>query len=221
MTNFWENVHKSRDWGKYPSEIIVRFIAQNFYLAPDRNSVKILEIGCGIGSNLNFCAKEGFEIHGIDISKTAVKKCINMLDQENIKWNGKISAGDLTPIKYKNNYFDAVIDSECLTCNSLNKTVDIMSEIYRVIKPKGKFISVAFATDSKVGSLESENKKKLIKPKVGPLSIGQTVRLINKDDIENLYKKFFDIESYEIMQRTTNNRKYNIVEYVVNCVKRT
>ena len=58
--NIWDEVFRSQPWGKYPSEDVIRFVARNFYKAPDRSSVKILEVGCGPGANLWYIAKERF-----------------------------------------------------------------------------------------------------------------------------------------------------------------
>ncbi|MBR1383475.1 MAG: hypothetical protein IJ555_06660 [Ruminococcus sp.] len=46
----WEKVHQERDWGKYPAESTIRFVARNFYSVPDRSRVKILDFGCGGGA---------------------------------------------------------------------------------------------------------------------------------------------------------------------------
>lgn len=27
----WENIHANQEWGKYPSEQVVRFVARNYY----------------------------------------------------------------------------------------------------------------------------------------------------------------------------------------------
>jgi len=32
----WERVFSSQAWGKYPGEDLIRFVARNFYAAPDR-----------------------------------------------------------------------------------------------------------------------------------------------------------------------------------------
>ena len=56
----WENIFLQKEWGKYPSIALVRFIASNYYDAQDRNEIKILEIGCGTGANLWYLAREGF-----------------------------------------------------------------------------------------------------------------------------------------------------------------
>jgi tRNA G46 methylase TrmB len=53
----WESIFQERDWGKYPGEELIRFVARNFYSFEDRKSVKLLEVGCGTGANLWFMAK--------------------------------------------------------------------------------------------------------------------------------------------------------------------
>ena len=41
----WEGIFSSREWGKYPSETLIRFIARNFYNVSDRKAINILELG--------------------------------------------------------------------------------------------------------------------------------------------------------------------------------
>ena len=53
----WEEIFRSREWGKYPPEHLVRFIAGNFYGVPNRGAVGLLEIGCGPGANAWFMAR--------------------------------------------------------------------------------------------------------------------------------------------------------------------
>ena len=217
--NVWEMIHKAKDWGKYPSENIIRFIANNYYSVPKRYKVRILEIGCGVGSNIWYCAKEGFEIHGIDISKTAIKKCNDRLNEEIYNWRGEMRVGDLSSIDYEDNFFDAIIDNECLSCVSYSQTKTVLSEVKRVLKLGGKLISVAFSTSSKLHVSKNELSFKEVNPSKGPLSNNGTVRLIDEIDIKDLYGAFLKVDKYEIVQKTTNNRKYNIVEYVIQCSK--
>ncbi|ECL6467391.1 SAM-dependent methyltransferase, partial [Campylobacter jejuni] len=54
----WEQIFSKKEWGKYPSENVIRFIARNFYNVQDRSKINILELGFGTGANLWFCAKE-------------------------------------------------------------------------------------------------------------------------------------------------------------------
>ena len=45
--DIWDSIFSSKEWGRYPSEDLIRFIARNFYKAEKRSSIKILELGCG------------------------------------------------------------------------------------------------------------------------------------------------------------------------------
>ncbi|WP_240682424.1 hypothetical protein [Campylobacter jejuni] len=50
--NIWEQIFSKKEWGKYPSENVIRFIARNFYNVQDRSKINILELGFGTGANL-------------------------------------------------------------------------------------------------------------------------------------------------------------------------
>ena len=71
----WEEIHTKQEWGKYPPENLIRFIARNYYKMK-RESVKILDFGCGGGACTWFLAREGFDVFAFDGSPTAVKKAL-------------------------------------------------------------------------------------------------------------------------------------------------
>ena len=79
----WEYIHQNKEWGHYPAEHIIRFIARNYY-DKDRRNIKILDFGCGTGANTWYLAREGFDTYAFDISETAVKKLNNFLAQEGL-----------------------------------------------------------------------------------------------------------------------------------------
>lgn len=47
----WEEIHKTQEWGKYPTEHVIRFIARNYY-KKERSKIRILDFGCGGGRTL-------------------------------------------------------------------------------------------------------------------------------------------------------------------------
>ena len=134
----WEKLYKTRDWGKYPSEELIRFIAQNFYQKAEKSKVKILELGCGPGANIWYCAREGFKVFGVDGSTSAIEKCKTRLNHEIPNWNGELIVGDIVSLPYKSNQFDAVIDNEAIAHNSYEDSKRIYSEAARVLKNGGK-----------------------------------------------------------------------------------
>src|ERR1700680_3615300 len=92
----WEKVFRSRDWGKYPPEELVRFVALNYYSAPDRKLIRLLEIGCGTGANVWFMAREGFDVCGIDGSVTAIEKARQRLTGERVQ--AQLEVGDVAAL---------------------------------------------------------------------------------------------------------------------------
>ena len=111
----WENIHQKDMMGKYPSEYLVRTIARHFYHVSNRKAIRILEIGCGKGAQIWFLAREGFSVFGVDGSPTAVKYAANRFDSEQL--DGEIEVGDVIQLKWPDEFFDAVIDIECLMGN--------------------------------------------------------------------------------------------------------
>ena len=82
--NVWEKILQEREWGKYPNEEFVRFIGRYFFnLGKDeRKKIKICELGVGQGANVWFLLRENFDVYGIDISSTALKKLKRRLEMD-------------------------------------------------------------------------------------------------------------------------------------------
>ncbi len=143
--HIWEEVFSTQAWGKYPTEDLIRFVAQNFYRTPRRNAVKLLEVGCGPGANLWYLAREGFAVYGIDGSSTAIGQATDRLDRECPGWQGSLHIGDMGCLPFPDNNFDAVVDCEAVATNSHDDARTIYHEMYRVCRPGGKMLSITFA----------------------------------------------------------------------------
>lgn len=141
----WEKVFSTKEWGKYPTEELVRFVARNYYSVPDRGKVKILDLGCGTGAATWFMAREGFSVTGIDGSKTAIKIAEKRFTLEGLK--GDFAVGDIIDLDYGNGTFDCVTDIGAIQHNSYKNIKKIISEVYRVLKPGGKFFGMMIAAD--------------------------------------------------------------------------
>src|SRR3990172_1416727 len=147
--NVWEEVFRTHDWGKYPAEDLIRFVARSFYRAHNRGDVRILELGCGTGANLWFMAREGFAVYGIEGSRTAVGQARRRLDDECPGWVGEIICGDFSsPLPFEDGFFDGVVDNEAIYCNPFEVSKAIYTEGHRVLKAGGKLFSRTFATGS-------------------------------------------------------------------------
>lgn len=123
----------------YPNEEFLRFMGRNFFGIPvtERGGIKILEAGCGSGSNLWMIAREGFDAYGIDFSPTAVSYCQAML----AKWGATatVRIGDMTALPFPDASFNAVADVFSAYSLTEAQFTAFLSETARVLKPGGRF----------------------------------------------------------------------------------
>ncbi|MDI4650370.1 class I SAM-dependent methyltransferase [Cohnella hashimotonis] len=215
----WEKVFSSQQWGKYPGEDLIRFVARNFYKAEDRSVIRILEIGCGPGANLWYMAREGFKVYGIDGSSSAVTQAQQYLNASVPGWEGEVIKGDIINQPYQDGWFDAIIDNEAGSCNSYENALLIYKEAHRVLKPGGKIFIRTFAEGS-----WGEGTGERLAPDAwscsqGPLAGKGYSRFTKQSQIPELLAGF-EIESIEKLDRTMDDMKQVVSEWLVNGVKK-
>lgn len=189
--SIWEEVFRNREWGKYPPIPLVRFIAKNYYNAPDRSKIKILELGAGTGANLWYLAREGFTVYGIEYAQAGVEKIKQRLKQECLENRiGEIIEGDYFQVidNFPENFFDVILDIESLYCNNFSKTKAIIEKSISKLKPGGRFFSMTFA-DGTIGLEGEEVDYHMVYPKYGPLYGLGPLRYTTREDIYKLYKQ--------------------------------
>ena len=213
----WESVFSSREWGKYPSENLVRFIARTFYRS-NRPHIKILEIGCGTGANLWFCARENFSVYGIDASTSAINICKDRLNQEIPSWSGQLVVGGITELDFPSDFFDCVLDIECGCCLTLSSVHTAYSEVLRVLKPGSPFFVRTFAE----GSFGDKTGKQLDATTFlcsdGPAKGLGPCRYTPYLDIPTLLKGF-EVRDIELSSYTVSNLSNTIKEWSITAIK--
>ncbi|UCC91688.1 MAG: class I SAM-dependent methyltransferase [Candidatus Aenigmatarchaeota archaeon] len=210
----WERIFRSREWGKYPPEEVIRFIARNFYGVEPRNSVNILDIGCGTGAGSWYVAREGFRIYGIDGSETAIKLAKKRFGNENLTGDFKI--GDITSLPYPDEFFDGVIDLAAMECNRINDIKKIISEVYRVLKPGGKFFSMLIKVNSYGYGLGKKiENNTFTNIREGPHKDQGVIHFSSKEELNDFFKKFKNVE-IEYSERSVDNRRYLISHWIVS-----
>ena len=218
----WEQVFTGQEWGKYPPEDLIRFIARNFYNVENRKEIKILEVGCGPGANLWFLAREGFKIFGIDGSQAAITYAENRLNTECPNWRGELTVGDFSILPYPDNYFDAVVDIEAVYCNPYATSKQIYSEMARVVRGSGKLFSRTFAIGcwgDKTGEMVGHNAWIVAE---GPMEGKGYTRFTDIREVNELIHPF-TLEAIEVLSRTVANGAHRIKELLIfgkkNCTQ--
>lgn len=98
----------------------------------ENNYDTILEFGYGSGILLPTLAKISKKLHGIDIASNPsyVNTALNTL---HIK--AQLVKKDITKAKYPSNYFDVIVAFSVF--EHIAKPYKVLSEMYRILKPKG------------------------------------------------------------------------------------
>jgi len=215
----WEQIFKTRDWGKYPPEELIRFVARNFFSEPDRKAIRILELGCGTGANIWFLGREGFDAYGIDGSQTAIAKAEKRMQDEGLKTH--LQAGDINSLNgfYSPQYFDAVIDVACLQCNDLQAVQSILKQVLIALKPQGRVFSIMVAKGSYGEGLGREVEPgTFVDIEEGPLHDRGANHFFSLDEVKRLFGEFNNL-AIEESNRSLNNREGWYKNWVVEGIK--
>lgn len=216
----WEKVFQEREWAKYPPEELIRFVAWNFYNAPDRSRVRILDAGCGTGACTWYLAREGFSAYGIDGSRTGVSIARKRFKEEGLQ--AELQVGDLIQLPYPDDFFDAVVDAAAVTCNTLPNVRAIWAEFNRVLCAGGKLFSMVFAVGSWGYGLGDElETNTFTNIREGPLQGKGTTRFFEEKEVKELLTQSgFEPITIERNERTMHNQKYRISFMVVTAEKK-
>ncbi|MEQ8174881.1 MAG: class I SAM-dependent methyltransferase [Syntrophomonadaceae bacterium] len=215
----WDAIHSEQEWGKYPGEEVVRFVARNFY-GLERSCIRLLDAGCGSGAVAWFLAREGFTVYGFDGSATAVEKAENRIMAEGLR--AVFLVGDAANIPFPDRFFDGVIDSAMISANRSEHIKLILKECHRVLKSPGKFFSTglfnkatsSFNTGIQVGDNTYRNLAE------GPLQGKGQIHFFDKEEIASLWKKAgFSGLKIDSLVRSEGDGRHTIAYYMVEADK--
>lgn len=132
----------------------------------DKKFKNSLDIGCGVGSNLEILKKFSKSVVGIDNSKKAIDYCKH-------KGLKNVSVMNASKLKFKKDSFDLIL------CSDILEHVDdknVMEEVFRVLKPGGIFICSVPAHNYLWGPTDR---------------ISNHLRRYEKKELNNLFKNNF------------------------------
>ena len=210
---------------RYPNEVLIQFLASNYFNLPlkKRKKIKILELGCGSGANLWMMAKEGFDVYGIDVAPTGIKLAKKMMKSWNV--SVRLKMGNMRKLDFPDNFFDAIVDVVSVQHADLKGHNEIYCEAYRCLKPGGRLFQWHLGANS-VSFIKSKGKwidkltiDKIVNPEVPFYGCGLICFLTTKETEKMLKSAGFKNINIEIHTRTYKNRA-QIIEYLaIQCKK--
>lgn len=131
-----------------------------------RFSGEVLDVGCGLGDNATYLADQGYRVHAIDISPTAVRqaeeRATGRPGAEPV--GGRTEAGGFvrfavedarTLSAYADGSFDTVLDCTLYHCLADDQRRDYLSVLRRVTRPGGRLNMLCFSTDLPDGPMSA------------------------------------------------------------------
>ncbi len=106
--------------------------------------LKVLEIGCGLGTDGAQFAKAGAEYTGVDLTDAAIELAQKRFELFNLP--GKFQRADAEKLDFANDTFDLVYSHGVL--HHTPDTERAVREIYRVLRPSGRAIVMLYHRDS-------------------------------------------------------------------------
>lgn len=214
----WESIFRGREqWGRYPPEELVRFIARHYYAAR-RADVRVLEIGCGPGAGPGwYLAREGFRYAGIDGAPTAIERSKQRFAEEHLQ--GEFEVGAVEALPWADGTFDCVVDIACLQHNATEPARRMIDEVFRVLKPGGRHFSLTTRPgcwgDGSGVRIDEATYRDLTE---GPFAAMGAVRFSTAAQLRVLYSAFTELE-LEHSIRSVDSERHEIANWIVTCKK--
>lgn len=151
-------------------------------------SCKTIDLGCGAGNYAIYLASIGFDVTGIDISPSAIK--ITKENAKRVKCNFIVAdvTGNLDEIKET---FDFAYDWELLHHIFPKKRKKYVENVYRILNPRGKYLSVCFnEKDVQFGGYGKYRKT----------SLGTILYLSSEEELRDLFTPYFNIKELKTIK---------------------
>jgi SAM-dependent methyltransferase len=147
----WEASYANRDnFLFHPHEEVIRFVARFVRkrvgldafvdVASDPGARRVLDLGCGIGRHVIYCAQMGLQAYGVDLSESAVQTAREWAkDVLGSEAGGRIVQGDVRQLPWASEYFDFGVSHGVLDSMPFALARAACGELARVMKAGGLF----------------------------------------------------------------------------------
>jgi len=137
----WNELYSDgKQLNEHPFTDLVSFFHNAFQ--GKNSTLQILEVGCGAANNLEFLAKIGHNVYGIDASENVINHAKKKFDEKNL--SGNFTVGEFIDLPYEDNFFDLIINRAAICHTDIISANVAMKECHRVLNESGIFYSTFF-----------------------------------------------------------------------------
>lgn len=177
------------------------------------NACELLELGCGTGAHAVLLAKQGYQIHGVDLSAEMLRRADSRLSQlsPDLKSSLKFTQGDIRQIRL-NQTFDAVLSLfHVISYQTTNE--DLLAAFATVkehLKPGGIFIFDVWYGPAVLRDLPTVRVKRLEDNQISITRIAEPTIYPNENLVDVNYHIFIQDKSSDVIKqlRETHRMRY-------------
>ena len=138
---------------------------------------RVIDLGCGTGSNAIYLAQHGFDVVGVDISSRAIAKARKKAQAADVEV--RFLVGDATELPPELGPFDFALDVGCF--HSLDPAAQhrYANSLSRLLVPTGLYLLWTFLWEDKG------------KARFGP-------RGLTSSEVQSVFEPYFDVEQVDI-----------------------
>ncbi len=115
-----------------PKDVVVELMESGLI---SKKGSRVLDIGCGAGSNTVFISGAGYNVIGLDFAALALKHSVKLAEDNSFEI--PFTAADAAALPFRASVFDLIIDLGCFHCMAEERRGDYIEEVSRVIRPGG------------------------------------------------------------------------------------
>jgi SAM-dependent methyltransferase len=130
---YWrDEAYVARNWVD-PDPEIVRLapIMQGYRVR------RIVDLGCGVGRHLLYLSRQGFDVHGLDISEAGVERCREELEQQQLP--ATLHVADMQHIPYPDAFFDWALSVQVIHHTTAATLRQAIQHVANKLRPGGYF----------------------------------------------------------------------------------
>jgi SAM-dependent methyltransferase len=192
MTEFWESSFKEKQtmWGFEPADTAIATVD----LFRKKGFNKILIPGFGYGRNAKIFNDNGFNVTGIEISKTAID-----LAKKHYGDKVKVYLGSVSAMPFDHELYDGIFCYALIHLLNVRERIKLIKDCFNQLNPNGYMVFVAISKDYPTYGTG----KKLSKDRYETMH-GVKLFFYDSDSIKKEFGKYGLIEAKEINEPIKN-----------------
>jgi cyclopropane fatty-acyl-phospholipid synthase-like methyltransferase len=135
--NYWNTLYsKNNYFGEGPTKLAK--LAEKLF--QEKNTQKILEVGCGQGRDAIYFSQLGLDVHAFDLSSNAIQSIISTKQKMNLNKLNVFEHNVTKPLTFPDEHFDFVYSNLALQFFELKTLSNILQNISKVMQKNSTFL---------------------------------------------------------------------------------